>query len=194
MRMLTCRLWFRCVFGALFALLLGSVMAPTTAMAMVGSSCQRHPELEGTRETHVAQLNAFRTDQNRRGLEVNRSLNRIAQDYACTLARTGRFAHTGPEGSTLATRVTAGGYEYCLVAENLAKGQRSIGAALQAWARSPSHRGNLRLRGARETGLGIARAAPGVGGGPEREFRASVGGTAPASNAWVWVQLIARPC
>ena len=51
---------------------------------------------------------------------------------------------------------TAAGYPWCLIAENIAKGQTSQAEVMQAWANSPPHRTNMLRPGIRDFGLARA--------------------------------------
>jgi uncharacterized protein YkwD len=50
-------------------------------------------------------------------------------------------------------RVRALGYRYCIVAENISKGQRTQGAVMQGWANSSGHYRNMVNRKVSEFGL-----------------------------------------
>jgi hypothetical protein len=81
------------------------------------------------------------------------------------MARTGKYGH-GADGRRPPQRAAAAGYDYCLVAENIAYQYRSSGfesadalaqALVEGWKRSPEHRHNMLLGNATETGTGIAQ-------------------------------------
>lgn len=73
------------------------------------------------------------------------------------MARAGFFSHTGSDGSDIRTRVSRAGYRWCAVAENIARGQRSLEAALEGWKASRGHRRNMLSR--RMAEIGVARGA-----------------------------------
>jgi uncharacterized protein YkwD len=73
------------------------------------------------------------------------SLQRAAEGYAHTLARTRTFSHTGPDGSTFADRILAAGYpSNRWMGEIIAMGS-GIGAAqiMRMWMDSPGHRDQI---------------------------------------------------
>ena len=158
------------------------------------------------RTAHLEELTAIRKRQSLGTLKSNSRLNAVAQDYACLLARTGHFDHFGPDGSTLATRVTDGGYQYCLAAENLALGQQSVREALVAWVKSPEHWANILLRDVVDVGLGLAWPLEDTSDGVAHDTKAgslSALAVEMASDtvnrslqrrAPVWVQIFAAPC
>ncbi|MBI5288715.1 MAG: CAP domain-containing protein [Chloroflexi bacterium] len=75
-------------------------------------------------------------------LSVEPRLERAAKDYAKVLADNDWFSHTGPDGSTLVSRVEAAGFPFTVqVGEVLAWGSNGWPPAdiVQAWMNSPSH-------------------------------------------------------
>lgn len=98
-------------------------------------------------------LNAFRADQGRAPLRVSPRLSVMAAGHAKDMARKGFFSHTGSNGSTIGDRARQGGYRFCFIAENIAKGPRSVENVLQGWAGSAGHRKNMLARGAAEVAV-----------------------------------------
>lgn len=86
------------------------------------------------------------------------SLNRSAQTYADVLIGTRGISHTGPDGSTLQTRVAAAGYVgWTNIGENLAAGQGTVDEVVAQWMESPGHRANILKPAFTHLGLGRAR-------------------------------------
>lgn len=179
-----------------------SLSAPS-ASAQTENRCSVPSELASLRVKHLEHLNQIRDRIRIKSVATNAILDQIAQNYACLLANTGSFDHTGPDGSTLASRATHGGYSYCLIAENLAIGQDNLSDAMDDWIDSPSHWANLQLRQVRETGLGVAFLPfrPKADAVPEAKIiRASFPQTSirpqprKRTGVYVWVQLVAKPC
>ena len=100
-------------------------------------------------------LNKLRARHELSAVSPYATLNRIATAYACDLAKTGHFDHVGPDGSTLQDRARDGGYAFCLIAENLARGQRSTTEVMKGWLLSDGHRRNMLIKGADQFGVGI---------------------------------------
>jgi uncharacterized protein YkwD len=69
-------------------------------------------------------------------------LGRAAQGHADDMLANTFFSHTGSNGSSVGDRVTAEGYQWRTVGENIARGQRDEEAVLQAWVNSPGHQRN----------------------------------------------------
>lgn len=95
-----------------------------------------------------------------------RALGEAAESHACDMARRGYFSHESPSGETVMDRVLGQGYGACLIAENIAMGQRGPAQAVRAWMESPGHRRNILLPDAAEYGLGFVVPAPGQGEDP----------------------------
>lgn len=90
-------------------------------------------------------------------LSIEPRLERAAKDYAKVLADNDWFSHTGPDGSTLVSRVEAAGFPFTVqVGEVLAWGSNGWPPAdiVQAWMESPSHREQI---------MGTVYARAGVG-------------------------------
>ena len=121
-------------------------------------------------EDHVAEAaNAFRAEHGLGALSQNHLLAEEARGFAAYLATTGRFSHTA-DGREPGQRAKAAGYDYCVLAENIAFEEGSEGFEagrltrlfMTGWQASPGHRRNLLDPDVAETGVGVAR-APGSG-------------------------------
>jgi hypothetical protein len=191
----------QCLRGAAICLLL-TLAAGSAAQA----ACREVSDLGSARTEHLGKLNAIRKRQEVGTLAPSRLLDKVAQDYACLLADTGHFDHVGPDGSTLSERVERAGYRFCIVAENLARGQRTVAEALMGWITSDGHWRNLRRKGITEVGFGAAFAAPDVADVPKAAglslLASELTGTPPPpmgraaapTAPVVWVQVFAKPC
>jgi uncharacterized protein YkwD len=101
-------------------------------------------------------LNTYRADNGRAPVSYSKTLEQVAQRHGSDMVRNGFFSHSGSNGSGLGDRLRAGGYSYCFAAENIAKGQTSLGAVMTSWANSKGHRKNMLHRKA--TAFGLYRA------------------------------------
>jgi uncharacterized protein YkwD len=90
-------------------------------------------------------------------LQSSALLRRAAEAHAQDMLGHNYFAHQGYDGSTPAQRVTAAGYRYQLVGENIASGPQSAAEAAEGWLASPAHCENI--MNARFSESGIAYAA-----------------------------------
>jgi uncharacterized protein YkwD len=85
------------------------------------------------------------------------------------------FTHTGANGSSVGDRLTATGYVWSTVGENLAAGYDTVAAVVQGWLDSPGHCANL-MNG-RFTDLGVVK----------------VDGTSSNTYRNYWAMVLARP-
>ena len=81
-------------------------------------------------------------------------LSEAARLHAEELADRGELSHTGLDGSDPGTRVSRTGYEWYAAGENVAGGQRTADAVVEAWLQSPGHCATL--MGQAFTQMGIA--------------------------------------
>ena len=97
-------------------------------------------------------------------MAVNPDLTDAARDFAAYMARTSRYGHTA-DGSRPADRAASHGYEYCVIAENIAYAFNSDGYTteelgktfVEGWKHSPGHRRNMLDPDVAETGVAVAR-------------------------------------
>jgi uncharacterized protein YkwD len=103
----------------------------------------------------VELVNAERSRNGLAPLWQNDALTRAAEGYAAYMASADFFSHTGPDGSTVASRAAASGYAgWSWLGENIAAGQSTADQVFQAWMNSPGHRANILSPKAREIGIG----------------------------------------
>jgi Cysteine-rich secretory protein family len=117
-------------------------------------------------ETQIVEMtNAFRAENALGLVRSNSKLAAAARSYASYLARTEKFSHTA-DGREAGARVSAAGYQWCRVGENLALHADSRGfrardlaaKSVEGWINSAPHRENLMAPHVTEIGVGVARA------------------------------------
>jgi uncharacterized protein YkwD len=86
----------------------------------------------------------------------NNLLAQAAQGHSDDMATNNFFSHTGSDGTNVADRVTATGYSWGGVGENIAAGYETTDAVLQAWLSSPGHCANIMRASFREMGAATA--------------------------------------
>ncbi|MGC9379911.1 CAP domain-containing protein [Streptomyces sp. MH13] len=86
---------------------------------------------------------------------ANSRLTRAADDYSDVMASSGVMSHTGPDGSTMASRVEAAGYQWSTLGENIARGQADAASVMDSWMNSPGHRANILNCSFKELGVGV---------------------------------------
>ncbi|MBF2008307.1 MAG: CAP domain-containing protein [Chlorogloeopsis fritschii C42_A2020_084] len=105
-------------------------------------------------------INQVREKNGLKPLQNNERLAEIARNYSRQMAEKNFFSHTGADGSTVETRVRAGGISYWVVGENLFKGTnltQPVKIAVDGWLESPGHRANIMRPYFTETGVGVWR-------------------------------------
>lgn len=119
---------------------------------------------------HLAAVNAARGTAGLPPLTHSAVLSQEAQAHACDMAQRGYFSHTAPDGTTMEDRLRRARLQgTCRGAENIARGQADIRAAMHSWMNSDGHRRNLLDARLTQVGFGL---------GPGN----------------IWVQLFAGPC
>lgn len=88
-------------------------------------------------------------------LTANAKLSAAARAYSDTMARSGVMSHTGPDGSTMTSRVEAAGYKWSRLGENIARGQADAASVMNSWMNSSGHRANILNCDFREIGIGV---------------------------------------
>ncbi|POM61103.1 hypothetical protein PHPALM_29935 [Phytophthora palmivora] len=109
--------------------------APTTAPSTSSSSTMQTQML-------VA-VNKQRATAGLPALCMNSKLQSAAQGHSNDMAANDFMSHTGSNGSTMSQRITAAGYAWNSIAENVAAGQTNVDAVMTAWMNSPGHKANI---------------------------------------------------
>lgn len=100
-------------------------------------------------------VSSFRSQNGLGPVVVDSRLMQAAAAHALAMGGRDNISHR--IGGSLGARVTNAGYEWGAAAENLGAGYASLDAAMDAWRRSASHRGNL--LNPQVTGIGVAAVA-----------------------------------
>jgi uncharacterized protein YkwD len=113
----------------------------------------------------LARLNEIRAEGGRCGgnefppgppLKRSPELDAAARAHAEDMARNSFLAHTGSDGSNPGERASRYGYQWRVVAENVASGQTSPDDIAATWLDSAGHCANLRDAKYTETGIAYA--------------------------------------
>ena len=108
--------------------------------------------------------NAYRASKNIPELQENAALQAAATAYAAYLAEHEKMGHTA-DGKNPPKRVSAQGYKYCFISENVRSSLRHSETmpaeelarkAMDGWKKSPGHNANLLQKRAHEIGIGAA--------------------------------------
>jgi len=77
-----------------------------------------------------------------------------ARVHSLDMAVRGFFDHTNPDGESPFDRMGYAGYSYITAGENIARGQNSAAAVMDAWMNSPGHCRNIMSPDFAELGVG----------------------------------------
>ncbi|MFJ3210650.1 CAP domain-containing protein [Streptomyces flaveolus] len=103
----------------------------------------------------LALVNKERASAGCSPVTANDRLTRAADDYSDVMAASGVMSHTGPDGSTMTSRVEAAGYEWSTLGENIARGQSDAASVMESWMNSTGHRANILNCSFKELGVGV---------------------------------------
>ncbi|HEU0203901.1 MAG TPA: CAP domain-containing protein [Burkholderiaceae bacterium] len=90
-------------------------------------------------------------------LAWHEQLYAAAETHSTDMAAHDHFSHTGTNGSTLATRLTAAGYGFRTAGENIAFNYRSVADVMAGWLGSAGHCANIMDARFREVGVACIR-------------------------------------
>ncbi|GMF23257.1 unnamed protein product [Phytophthora lilii] len=91
----------------------------------------------------LERVNLERAAQGLPALCSNSKLQAAAQRHSDDQAANDFMDHTGSDGSSMSERVTAAGYDWRGVAENVAAGQTDVTEVMDAWMNLEGHRHNI---------------------------------------------------
>lgn len=83
-------------------------------------------------------------------------LSTAALNHSKDMASKNFFSHTGSNGSTVGKRVTAAGYSWSYVNENIAAGYATPAEVVAGWLKSSGHCANIMTKKATNIGVGYA--------------------------------------
>jgi len=101
-------------------------------------------------------INQKRAAQGLKPLTHNWELSRIARYKSMDMRDRGYFSHTSPTYGSPFTMIKSFGISYRSAGENIAQGQATPQAVVQAWMNSPGHRANIMSTQFTEIGVGYA--------------------------------------
>ena len=140
--------------------------APLLVAFLLCAAAAHAADIPAVERAVIEGTNRFRHEEGLASVRPDSTLDRTAREFADYLARTDRFDHEA-DGRTPALRARAHGYDYCLVAENIAYQFDSRGfttsalarGLVQGWKDSPGHRRNMLDKRVVDTGVAVARSA-----------------------------------
>src|SRR6476620_525232 len=87
-------------------------------------------------------------------LILNTQLLNAAENHSQNMALQDFFSHTGKDGSSLGSRISATGYQFSAAAENIAAGSSTPEQVVSSWMNSSGHRANILNPNLKEIGIG----------------------------------------
>ncbi|MBE7025340.1 MAG: SafA/ExsA family spore coat assembly protein [Ruminococcaceae bacterium] len=106
-------------------------------------------------ESEVIRLvNEARAENGLPALKTNWELSRVARYKSQDMKDKRYFSHTSPTYGSPFTMMKNFGITYRSAGENIAKGQRTPAAVVQAWMNSQGHRANILNKSFTEIGVG----------------------------------------
>ncbi len=143
--------------------LLRAAAGTGAGVALLGVGWPESAEAALTKTGQVYQLvNQHRQAAGRRPLALHVNLTKAAIAHSQDQARMLRMTHTGSDGSDPGTRILRAGYRWGAWGENVAAGQESGTAVMQAWMNSSGHRANILNSNFIQMGVSYVRGRNGV--------------------------------
>ena len=177
----------RAVLVTSVALLMTTAMLTSTAQARGVHRRCAHAHARVTTTPRAALQRAviclINQQRARRGLprlHESRRLNRSAQGWTNEMVRHDFFSH----GADFSGRITAVGFDWSMVGENIATGFRTPAAVVRGWMGSPGHCRNILTPNFLDVGVGVSRRGV-PGGGPgtwTQDFGLPMSAHAPSGN------------
>jgi uncharacterized protein YkwD len=130
-------------------------------------------------------VNRQRASHRLPALHELRRLDRSAQGWTNSMVRSGSLAHAG-RGSDPAARITAAGYAWSSIGENIATGFPTPRAVVSVWMGSTGHCRNILAPDFTDIGIGVSpHPVAGAASGPAtwtEDFGLPMGAAAPSGN------------
>jgi uncharacterized protein YkwD len=139
---------------------------PRTTTKPAPSTPTRATGLTGDEAQVLALVNKERASAGCGVLRSNAILVSVARAHSKDMGVHGYFDHTSRDGRSPFDRIRAAGYKGGLMGENIAAGQSTPAAVMDAWMHSAGHRANILNCGYKVVGIGVAK----VSGSPYRIY------------------------
>lgn len=126
-----------------------------TKTGVVYNEVVESTSFDGTEDDIIRLTNEFRKEKGLDILIKNEKLMKSAKLKAADMKDQKYFAHVSPSGVELWNLVQQTGYDYSIVAENIAEGYFSAESVVEAWMNSEGHRKNILSIDLEEIGVAI---------------------------------------
>jgi uncharacterized protein YkwD len=144
---------------------------PATPGAAAEASASSPPATAGATSSILANINQARAVARNCGsavlpaalpLSANVDTEEAAAAHTRWMQANRIMSHAGESGSSVGSRLTAAGYQWSAVGENVATGQSTAAAVVAAWLASPGHCANIMNAAFVDVGFGFAPASAGA--------------------------------
>jgi len=162
----------------------GQTGSRSNACANAGASATGTPIRE-LRNAVVCLVNQQRAHYHLPPLREVPQLINSAQSYAAQMVRDDSFSHTGPGGSTPGARISAAGFRWSWIGENIASGFTTPLSVVTGWMGSQGHCSNILSPEYTDIGVGVTphAIAPAIDGATwTQDFGLPMGSRAPSGN------------
>ena len=133
--------------------------APTAAPTTKPNTSSSESAME---EEVLRLVNEERTKRGLNALKRASDLDALARAHSADMINRHFFDHNNPDGQSPFDRMRAAGISYRAAAENIASGQRSAEAVMNAWMNSSGHRANILNATYTEIGIGAVKSSGGT--------------------------------
>ena len=99
-------------------------------------------------------VNSERVKNGLKKLELDEALSTVARNHSMDMAKNNYFSHTNLKGQSPFDRLKSAGISYSYAGENIASGQTTPEAVVNAWMNSEGHRKNILNSNFNKIGIG----------------------------------------
>ncbi|KAF1773105.1 CAP domain [Phytophthora cactorum] len=133
------------LYGLIIAMICNAALAVEThsPTAIGDAVAQGHNAQTSPHALLLAAVNKERAAVGLPSLCMNTKLQSAAQKHSNDMAANNFMSHTGSNGSSMSQRITASGFKWTAIAENVAAGQKDVTTVMQAWMNSAGHKKNI---------------------------------------------------
>ncbi|MFI8004993.1 sigma-70 family RNA polymerase sigma factor [Streptomyces sp. NPDC086010] len=130
------------------------VPKPRTPSSAPAAAPKPPPAAPSVADEVVTLVNSERSKAGCSAVTSNSKLTTAASRHSADMVARDYFSHTSPDGTDPGARITAAGYRWSTYGENIAKGQQTPEAVMEAWMNSEGHRANILNCAFKEIGIG----------------------------------------
>ena len=138
-----------------------AIAVATLCLCLLPMSTSMLTDDDPTPDALIAAHNRERAERKLPPVKAEAKLTVAARLHAADMAKRKVMSHDGGDGSTPADRVKRQKYVYQAIGENVAYGQKTVDAVMDAWMNSPDHREHV-LGDFDEVGVAVAVADDGT--------------------------------